>query len=53
MFEVKLPATIHSTKKAITPTYTIMIERVVAASSISRAPMKNRLGTTSTPSAHR
>ena len=53
MFEVKLPATIHSTKKASTPTYTIRIERVVAASSISKAPMKNRFGTTITPSDQR
>ena len=53
MFEVNLPATIHRTKKASTPTYTSRIERVVAASSIKSAPMKSRLGTTSTPRAHR
>ncbi|WP_229425256.1 MULTISPECIES: hypothetical protein [unclassified Massilia] len=50
---MNLPATTHSTNRASTPTYTSMIERVVEASSISRAPMKNRLGTTITARDHR
>ena len=53
MSRVRYPAKLHSTKKPITPRYTISMLRVSAASSISSAPMKIRFGSTITPRPYR